>query len=140
MQRGETTRIDAIASRDLARGREVAAQLGIPKVYGSYEELLADPDIDAIYNPAAEPSPCPLDDQGAWRPASTSSARSRSRLTAEEARQLEARERAPAGYVVEAFMVRHHPQWQRAREIARSGRIGEVRAIQTFFSYFLDRP
>ena len=51
MQRGEIVRVDAIASRDLARGREVAARLGIGKVYGSYEELLADPDITAIYNP-----------------------------------------------------------------------------------------
>src|ERR1700722_4989125 len=51
MQRGEYTTVDAIASRDLAKAKDAAAALGIPKAYGSYEELLADPEIDAIYNP-----------------------------------------------------------------------------------------
>ena len=51
MQQGQYTRIDAIASRDLAKAREVATALGIARAYGSYQELLADPEIDAIYNP-----------------------------------------------------------------------------------------
>src|SRR5438874_11959782 len=51
MQRGAYCEVSAIASRDLARARATATQLGIPKAYGSYEELLADPEIDAIYNP-----------------------------------------------------------------------------------------
>ena len=64
MQRGEIVRVDAIASRDLARGREVAARLGIGKAYGSYEELLADPDIAAIYNPLPNHLHVPWTDQG----------------------------------------------------------------------------
>ena len=51
MQAGEDCEIAAIASRDLGRAREAARQLNIPKAYGSYEEMLADPEIDAIYNP-----------------------------------------------------------------------------------------
>ena len=51
MQRGEYCSVEAIASRDLAKARAAAAELGIPKAYGSYEELLADPQIEAIYNP-----------------------------------------------------------------------------------------
>ena len=139
MQKGEATQIDAIASRDLARGREVAAQLGIPKVYGSYEELLSDPDIEAIYNPLPNHLHVPWTIK-AMEAGKHVLCEKPIALTTEEARQLlDARART-GRYVVEAFMVRHHPQWQLAREIARSGRIGEVRAIQTFFSYFLTDP
>jgi predicted dehydrogenase len=139
MQRGELSRIDAIASRDLSRGREIADRLGIPKVYGSYEQLLADPDIEAIYNPLPNHLHVPLTvkalDAGKHVLCEKPIALSR-----EEAESLiEARERT-GRHVVEAFMVRHHPQWQRAREIARSGRIGDVRAIQTFFSYYNADP
>ena len=51
MQRGEATEIAAIASRDTARAREAAGRLGIGRAYGSYDELLADPEIEAVYNP-----------------------------------------------------------------------------------------
>ena len=64
MQMGGSTEIRAIASRDLARAEAVAADLGIPRAYGSYEELLADPAIQAVYNPLAEPPPRALDDPG----------------------------------------------------------------------------
>jgi predicted dehydrogenase len=55
LQRGQLTTVAAIASRDLSRARKAAHELGIPTAYGSYEELLADPDIDAIYNPLPNP-------------------------------------------------------------------------------------
>ena len=139
MQRGEVSRVEAMASRDLGRARETAARLGIPKAYGSYEELLADPDIEAIYNPLPNHLHVP------WTVRAMEAGKhvlceKPIALTADEARTLlDARERT-GRHVAEAFMVRHHPQWQRAREIAGSGRIGEVRAIQTFFSYFLTDP
>jgi predicted dehydrogenase len=60
MQQGELTCVAAIASRDLGKAREAAAALGIPTAYGSYEELLADPNIDAIYNPLPNPLHVPL--------------------------------------------------------------------------------
>ena len=139
MQHGEIARIDAVASRDIGRGRTVAARLGIPTVYGSYEELLADPTIEAIYNPLPNHLHVPWTikamDAGKHVLCEKPIA-----LSAAEARQLmEARDRT-GRQVAEAFMVRHHPQWQRAREIARSGRIGDLRAIQTFFSYYLTDP
>src|SRR5215213_705480 len=139
MQRGAVSRIDAIASRDLARGQQVAARLGIPKVYGSYEELLADPEIEAVYNPLPNHLHVPWTIK-AMEAGKHVLCEKPIALTAHEGRQLiDVRERT-GRHVAEAFMVRHHPQWQLARDIAGSGRIGEVRAIQTFFSYFLTDP
>jgi predicted dehydrogenase len=123
----------------MARGREVASRLGIPRAYGSYEELLADPTIEAIYNPLPNHLHVPWTIK-AMEAGKHVLCEKPIALTADEARLLlDARERT-GRQVIEAFMVRHHPQWQRAREIARSGRIGEVRAIQTFFSYYLTDP
>ena len=139
MQRGELSRIDAIGSRDIARGREIAARLGIPKAYGSYEELLADPSITAVYNPLPNHLHVPWTIK-AMEAGKHVLCEKPIALTADEARLLmDCRERT-GRHVAEAFMVRHHPQWQLAREIAQSGRIGEVRAMQTFFSYYLTDP
>ena len=136
MQKGTLTRIDAIASRDRARAQRVAGELGIAKAYGSYEALLADPDIEAVYIPLPNHLHVPWSvralDAGKHVLCEKPVA-----LSAEQARLLVAARERSGKLVAEAFMVRHHPQWQRARELAQSGRIGEVRAIQTFFSYFL---
>ena len=134
MLKGGLCRIAAIASRDADKAKSVAAELGIPKAYGSYDELLADPDIEAIYNPLPNHLHVP------W---STKAARAGKHvlcekplaITADEARTL-IDVRDETGVVMqEAFMVRSHPQWLRAREWVRDGRIGELRAIQGFFSY-----
>jgi predicted dehydrogenase len=139
MQRSRGCRIDAIASRDLAAAKRVAGQLGIPRAYGSYEDLLADPAIEAIYNPLPNHLHVP------WTIRALEAGKhvlceKPIALYAAEADQLIAARDRSGKLVAEAFMVRHNPQWQRAREIARSGAIGEVRAIQTFFSYFLLDP
>jgi predicted dehydrogenase len=132
MQRSQRGTVAAIASRDEARGQAAAAELGIPKAYGSYEALLADPDIDAIYNPL--PNNLHVD----WTLKAVEAGK---HVLCEKPMGMNAadaaRLRAAAGkrHVMEAFMVRHHPQWLRAREIVRSGRIGELRAVQVFFSY-----
>jgi predicted dehydrogenase len=139
MQQGEASAIVGLASRDLARGREVAAKLRIPKAYGSYEEMLADPAIEAVYNPLPNHLHVPLTIQ-AMEAGKHVLCEKPIALTAEEAGQLVDAARRTGKLVAEAFMVRHHPQWIRAREIASSGRIGDVRAIQTFFSYFNDDP
>ena len=136
MQKGTLSRIDAIASRDLARAQRVAGELGIAKAYGSYEALLADPDIEAVYIPLPNHLHVP------WSVRALEAGKhvlceKPVALNAEQARLLVAARERSGKLVAEAFMVRHHPQWQRARELAQSGRIGEVRAIQTFFSYFL---
>lgn len=139
MQRGSRTRVDAIASRDQARAREAADALGIPKAYGSYDALLADPDIDAVYVPL----PNHLHVEWTTRAAEAGKhvlCEKPIGLTAADAGQLIAvRDRAGV-LIQEAFMVRTHPQWLRAREIAASGRIGDVRSIVGYFSFFNDDP
>ncbi len=139
MQRSALCRIEAIASRDRAAAERAAAQLGIARAYGSYEDLLADPAIAAIYNPL----PNHLHVKWTLRALAAGKhvlCEKPIALSAEEAAQLIAARDRSGRLVAEAFMVRHSPQWQRAREAARSGVIGEVRAIQTLFSYFLRDP
>jgi predicted dehydrogenase len=135
MQLGARSEIAAIASRDLQKARDAAAQLRIPKAYGSYEELLADPGIDAIYNPLPNHLHVPWSIRCAQagkhvlceKPIGLSSG---------ETRQLIAARDGAGVKIGEAFMARMHPQWLRARDIARSGQIGELRVVTGFFSYF----
>lgn len=139
IQRAPLCKVAAIASRDGERARAVADQLGIEKSYGSYEELLADPTIDAIYNPLPNHLHTP------WTIKALEAGKhvlceKPIALTAPEAEQLVAARERTGKLVAEAFMVRFHPQWLRAREIVQSGKIGDVRAIQTFFSYFNADP
>ena len=139
MQASTLCRIDAIGSRDQAAAEQVAKTLGIARAYGSYESLLADPAIEAIYNPLPNHLHVPWTIR-AMEAGKHVLCEKPIALTAAEAEQLiDARART-GRLVAEAFMVRHNPQWHRARAIVRSGAIGEVRAIQTFFSYFLRDP
>ncbi|WP_375450589.1 Gfo/Idh/MocA family protein [uncultured Devosia sp.] len=127
----------AIASRDLDRARAAATQLGIPKAYGSYEDLFADPEIDAIYNPLPNHLHVPM---------TLAAARAGKHVLCEKpialtAADAEALRQVPAGIIVlEAFMVRFHPQWLRARDIIVSGELGDVRAINAVFCYFNNDP
>jgi predicted dehydrogenase len=139
MQRGAVSRVAAIASRDKARGEAVARELGIPRSYGSYEELLADPAIEAIYNALPNHLHVPWTIR-ALQAGKHVLCEKPIALSAEEAATLIAAREQTGKLVAEAFMVRHHPQWQKAREIARSGRVGDVRAMQTYFSYHLTDP
>jgi predicted dehydrogenase len=124
--------VRAMASRDEARARAAADALGIPRAYGSYEALLADPEIEAIYNPLPNHLHVPLTLQASAAGKHVLCEKPIA-LTAEEATRL----RVAAGKVLiaEAFMVRFHPQWLRARELVREGRIGTLRAVQMFFGY-----
>ena len=139
MQQGEASEIAAIASRDPVKARAAADKLGIERAFGSYEDLLADAEIEAIYNPLPNELHVP------WTLRALAAGKhvlceKPIGLDADEARPLiDARNRS-GKLVVEAFMVRFHPQWRRARELARDGSIGETRAIQTFFSYHLLDP
>lgn len=139
IQSGETGIVAAIASRSLVKAQNVAAELGIAKAYGSYEDLLRDPDIDAIYNPLPNHLHMPMTVQ-AIRNGKPVLCEKPIALTADEAMQIAAASRASGVLVVEAFMVRHHPQWLKVREWVQAGRIGTARAIQTIFSYYLDDP
>jgi predicted dehydrogenase len=135
MQRGKHSSVVAIASRSPRKAQAAAKRLGIPRAYGSYEELLADPEVEAVYNPLPNHLHVP------W---STRAARSGKHvlcekpvaLSAKEARKL-LRARDRAGVLIqEASMVRTHPQWLAAQELVRRKTIGKPRVVQGFFSYF----
>ena len=129
----------AIASRDPGKATQVAARVGIGRGYGSYERLLADPDIDAVYNPLPNHLHVPLTIK-ALQHGKPVLCEKPIALNAAQAGELAAAQRAAGLPVAEAFMVRHHPQWKKARALVAEGRIGEVKAIQTIFSYYLVDP
>jgi len=140
MQQGSYCEITGIASRDLEKARAAAAQLGISKTYGSYEELLADPDIDAIYNPLPNHLHVPWSVK-ALQAGKHVLCEKPIGLTAAEGQALaDVAKQHPHLKVMEAFMYRFHPQWQRARQLVLEGKIGALRTIQSFFSYYLDDP
>ncbi|MBO1905801.1 Gfo/Idh/MocA family oxidoreductase [Microvirga sp. 3-52] len=129
--------VAAVASRDEASARAMAGELGIAKAYGSYEALLADPEIEAIYNPLPNHLHVPMTLAAAAAGKHVLCEKPIA-ITADEAEQL--RQAGSQVLIAEAFMVRHHPQWQRARELIRSGEIGDLRSIQVIFSYFNADP
>jgi predicted dehydrogenase len=135
MQLGELSEVYGLASRDQFKAQNVARTLGIRKTYGSYEELLADEHIEAVYIPLPNHLHVP------WAIKACEAGKhvlceKPIGLSVEEVKQLiVARDRAGV-LVGEAFMVRTHPQWVRTRGLIRSGRIGELKAIMGAFSYF----
>ncbi|MEZ6118078.1 MAG: Gfo/Idh/MocA family oxidoreductase [Pirellulaceae bacterium] len=136
MQLGQFCEVTAIASRSLDAAQTETSRLNIPKAYGSYEELLNDPDIDAIYNPL--PNHLHVD----WSIKALEAGKhvlceKPIGLTSSEGQRLvDAGKRFPDLKLMEAFMYRHHPQWQRTKEIIRTGGVGSLRTIQSFFSYY----
>jgi predicted dehydrogenase len=139
MQASEETEVVAIASRDAAKAQDAASRLGIAKAYGSYEEMLDDPDIDAIYNPL----PNHLHVLWSIRAADAKKhvlCEKPIGMNSQEARDLIAARDRNKVQIAEAFMIRCHPQWLRAKEIVGSGEIGELRAIVGTFSYFNADP
>jgi predicted dehydrogenase len=139
IQRAEHCEVVAIASREATRAERVAAELGIPTTYGSYEALLADPDVDAVY------IPLPNHLHAAWTIAAAEAGKhvlceKPLALTARDAeRMIEAAERAGV-LLMEAFMYRLHPSWVAMREMVGGGRIGSLAAVHSWFSYFNDDP
>jgi predicted dehydrogenase len=135
MQAGEYCDVVAIASRNKDQAEAEAKRLGIPKVYGSYEELLNDADIDAVYIPL----PNNLHVPWAIKAINTNKhvlCEKPIALSSAEAQQLiEAAQQKPQLKVMEAFMYRFHPQWIQAKKIVDEGSIGELKTIQCFFSY-----
>ncbi|MGB2641938.1 MAG: Gfo/Idh/MocA family oxidoreductase, partial [Candidatus Acidiferrum sp.] len=135
MQLGEWSEVVAIASRDGKRAENAAKKLRIPKAYWSYEELLADPEIEAIYNPLPNHMHVPWSIKAAEAGKHVLCEKPISLNAAEAKLLLDARNRTGVK-IGEAFMVRTHPQWLRTRDIVRSGRIGDLRAVVGVFSYF----
>jgi predicted dehydrogenase len=137
MMKSPLCNVVAVGSRSETAARQMADELGIPDAYGSYEALLAAPDIEAIYNPLPNHLHVPLT-LAAARAGKHVLCEKPVALTAAEAAQL--KDAPPGILIAEAFMVRHHPQWLAARDVVRSGEIGELRAVNVLFSYFNDDP
>ncbi|WP_243347123.1 Gfo/Idh/MocA family protein [Parabacteroides sp. FAFU027] len=140
IQQGEYSEVVAICSRDITKAQEVAGNLNIGKYYGSYEELLQDPDIDAVYNPLPNHMHVP------WTIKALEAGKhvlceKPIGLNTEDARKLvDETLKYPHLKVMEAFMYRFHPQWHQVLSLIRNGVIGEVRSVHTIFSYYNDDP
>lgn len=132
----EHVSVSAIASRSLDKAQAVAGRFNIPRAYGSYEGLLADPDIDAIYNPLPNHLHVPWSLKALEAGKHVLCEKPLALSSAEAEALLRAAERYPRLKVMEAFMYRFHPQWKRAKQIVNSGGIGQLRTIHSFFSYF----
>ncbi|HEX3532821.1 MAG TPA: Gfo/Idh/MocA family oxidoreductase, partial [Gemmatimonadaceae bacterium] len=139
MQRSALAQVVAIASRDIAKARAAASELGIPRAYGSYQELIDDPDVEAIYIPLPNHLHVPWSIRAAERGKHVLCEKPIA-LTAKEARQLLAARDRTGVKIGEAFMVRTHPQWLKVKEIIASGRIGDLRLISGHFSYYRRDP
>jgi predicted dehydrogenase len=140
MQKGNFTEITAIASRNIERAQDTANRLNIPRAYGSYEELLDDKDIEAVYIPLPNQLHVP------W---TIKSLRAGKHVLCEKPIGLTFQEadylyheavKYPGLKVMEAFMYRHHPQWKRAKQLVEECAIGALKTIQSFFSYYNVNP
>jgi len=139
MQKGAWSEIAAIASRDARKAEDAAKSLGIPKAYGSYEELLADPEIEAIYNPLPNHLHVPWSIQAAEAGKHVLCEKPLS-LSVEEAKTLMSVRDRTGVKMGEAFMVKTHPQWLRVRDLIQKGVVGNLRSIVGAFSYFNRDP
>lgn len=131
----EQTEVVAIASRSREKAQAFAASSHIPRAYGSYEELLADPEIEVIYNPLPNHLHVPWSIEAARKHKHVLCEKPLSLTVAEARRLLEVRDEYNIK-IGEAFMVRTHPQWLRTEELVRSGRIGKLHSAFGYFSYF----
>ena len=139
IQAAERCEVVAIGSRDADRARGVAEELGIPRVHGSYEALIDDPEVDAVYIPL--PNHLHME----WTIAAARAGKhvlceKPIALTAADAQEMAAVCAAEGVRLVEAFMYRLHPSWVAVRGIVGSGRLGQLQAVQSWFSYFNDDP
>ena len=139
MRTADRVDVVAIASRDAEQAARVAAELTIPRAHGSYEALLADPDVDAVYIPL--PNLLHME----WTIAAARAGKhvlceKPLALTAEDAQTMVDACRNDGVRLMEAFMYRLHPSWIAVRELIASGRIGRLQAVQSWFSYFNDDP
>jgi predicted dehydrogenase len=139
MQRSARGEVVAIASREAGPAEAAAAELGIARAHASYEALLADPDVDAVY------IPLPNHLHAQWTIAALRAGKpvlceKPLALTADEAQRMVDVARETGVPLMEAFMYRQHPSWLAVRDLVRSGRIGRLRAVDSWFSYYNDDP
>jgi predicted dehydrogenase len=140
MQRGQHTEVVAIASRTQAGADAAAKQLGIPTAHGSYEALLADPNVDAIYNPLPNHGHVPWSVRAIQAGKHVLCEKPIALTSAEAGELIAVAKQHPRIKVMEAFMYRHHPQWIAAKQIVAEGGIGALRTVHSFFSYYNADP
>jgi len=136
MQLGEYCEVVGIASRNLEKAQAAAKRLGIPKTYGSYEDLLADPEIEAIYNPLPNPQHVPWSIKALEAGKHVLCEKPIAMSSSEAEELLAAAKKHSELKIMEAFMYRHHPQWELVKQLVLDGKIGELRTIQSVFSYY----
>lgn len=139
MMRSARSRVVAIASRSEAKAIGAAKRLGIPRAYATYEALVADPEIDAIYNPLPNHLHVPWSIRAAEAGKHVLCEKPIA-LSAAEATELRAARDRTGVLIGEAFMVRTHPQWLETRRIVESGRIGQLTLVSGHFSYYRRDP
>lgn len=139
MRKSARMQVLAIASRDASTARDAADTCGVPRAYGSYDELLADPDVDAVYNPLPNHLHVPWSIR-AMEAGKHVLCEKPIAMNAAEARTLLAVRDRTGKQIAEAFMVRVHPQWERAHALVRAGRIGALKLVDGHFSYFKRDP
>lgn len=136
MKRARGVEVAAIASRDAAKAEKAARDLGLPRAYGSYEALLGDREIDAIYNPLPNHLHVPWSERAAEAGKHVLCEKPLA-MSAEEARRLVAARDRTGRLICEAAMVRVQPRWLAVRELIRKGKIGELRVFLGTFGYQL---
>jgi predicted dehydrogenase len=140
MQQSEYSSIMAIASRDQAKADNAARTLGIPTAYGSYQALLSDSEIDAVYIPLPNHLHVPWSIKALEAGKHVLCEKPIALTTVEAEALLAASRQRPNLKIMEAFMYRHHPQWLRARDMVAKGAIGTLKTIHSFFSFYEDDP
>ena len=134
IKKASNAQVAAVAARDAGRAAAYASEHGIPKSYGSYDAMLADPEIDAIYNPLPNSEHMPLSIR-ALKAGKHVICEKPFTMNAAEAVQLEEVSRRTGRQVMEAFMWRFHPQVQQVKDAISSGQIGNVRLLRSSFSF-----
>jgi predicted dehydrogenase len=139
IQKAANCEVVAIASRKMEQAQAAAARLGIATAYGSYQELIGSDEVDAVY------VPLPNHLHAEWTMKAAAAGKhvlceKPLAMSAAEAREVAAACSAAGVKLTEAFMYRHHPTWVEARRLVGEGAIGELRAVQSWFSYFNDDP
>lgn len=139
IQAADNCEVVAIASRGIGRAQTAASELGIATAFGSYEELLAAEDVDAVY------IPLPNDMHAEWVTRAAAAGKhilceKPLAMSSQQAREMVAACAESGVKLQEAFMYRHHPTWVKAVTLAQSGAIGDLRAVQSWFSYYNDDP
>lgn len=136
MQKGKYSTITAIASRRAEKAQNVAQRLAIPKTYGSYEELLADRDIEAIYNPLPNHLHVEWTIKALAAGKHVLCEKPIGMNLPDALRLQQVAQKFPNLKLMEAFMYRHHPQWAAVQELLKNGAIGELRSVHAVFTYY----